>query len=101
MPSVKEEVAGWELVESDPGSYAYEKRFGNHIYKAGMSEWEGRWALYVGGGYPEMEQYGGVHTEHVLSFKHAKNLLHCFMKRCEGGGYNGVIDTADSCGWPD
>lgn len=101
MAPVKQQVAGWELVEAGPGNYHYEKRYGSHIYKAGMVEYDGRWALTVGGGYPEYEQFGGIHTEHELSFKYAKNLLYCFLKRCEGGGYNGVLDTADSCGWPD
>lgn len=101
MASVRNEVGGWELVESSPGNYSYEKRYDHHIYSAGMIEYEGEWALRAGGGYPEAEQYGGVHTEHAMTFNHAKNLLYCFLKRCDGGGYNGVLETADSCGWPD
>lgn len=101
MAALKQEVAGWELAESKPGAHTYEKRYDDHIYSAGMVEYNGKWALMVGGGYPEMEQYGGIHTEHELSFKYAKNLLYCFLKRCEGGGYNGVLRTADSCNWLD
>lgn len=100
MVEIKNEVAGWQLYEENPNWYTYQKIINNFRYTAGMIAYDGKWALEAGGG-PDNERFGSVGTRHTMSKVYARNLLHCFLKRFDGGGYNGLVETADSCGWPE
>lgn len=101
MAPIKKEVNGWRLVTSESGSYGYEKRFGQYIFRLDIFDDLGTWRVMAGGG-PDQEQYGGA-SGIAENFDEAREMAYAFMKKFEypgfGGSYNLLLQAAEEAGW--